>query len=205
MEETGKSGGEGREGGVHGLLTRPSRRHSATTGCRSRRRLRSRSRPRRRRLRGLLPPRRQRRNLPSPPEKHALSDTLRDAAPRDAYAHREKMTRVGGPRVVESPVVPWRWSLACSGPPSRSSTPFSVTFGDRWSAPPQPSASAPGASSTSASEPGEADDGSGRFCAGIPAASSARRAAFLPSGNEEEPMREGRSGGAWWVEGSGSS
>jgi len=103
------------------------------------------------------------------------------------------MTRVGRPRVVESPVVPWRRSLACRGPPSRSSPPFSVSFGDRRSPKPQPSTSAPGASSTWASGPGEADDGSGCFYAGIPAAGSARRAAFLPGGNEEEedvPVRQ---------------
>ena len=68
---------------------------------------------------------------------------------------------------------------------SLSSIP-SGSFGDRRSPLPQPSASAPGASSTWASGSGEADDGSGRFCVGIPAAGLARRAAFLPGGNEEE-------------------
>ena len=75
---------------------------------------------------------------------------------------------------------------------SLSSIP-SDSFGDRRSPPPQPSASTPGASSTWVSGPGEADDGSGRFCVGIPAAGSARRAAFLPGGNEEEedvPVRQ---------------
>jgi len=108
------------------------------------------------------------------------------------------MTRVGGPRVVESPVVPWRRILGLPRP----AIPLLHSVQRPLRRPPV----APGAAvrvgtrsfldvGVGAGRLGEADDGSGR-CAGIPAAGSAQRAAFLPGGNEEEDGgRESGKGG----------
>ena len=75
-------------GRVRGPLTRPSRRRSATTGCRSRRR-RRRRRPRRRLL---PPPRRQRRNLPRP-TRQARAQRLPYRGSKQRRAMRTRIAR----------------------------------------------------------------------------------------------------------------
>lgn len=106
---------------------------------------------------------------------------------------------VGDPARRQKSSVPSRRSFSRFGPPSRSAAaadPFTICFGDR-----PPSASAPGASSTLLSGPGEADEGSGRFCAGIPAARSVRRVALVPGDARAEAEEDAEGEVGWWVEG----